>query len=287
MLRREASAASQPAAQAVEEACSRLEILERFIHSITPERLVRAACRHSYSAHCAHPMSQGKVQGITRHPLTTTFTVRTYWQYDRQQAIRSGQIVLGARAQSRKELAMRPLLLALLLACASPSSTAQDCLSKAADYAERVCGAIQRSGAQKVTEENGQLTAQVSGIVRRLFGGVDADLNAKVLKDTYENVLREDLGNELFSLRNCRMKMADAGIAECKRVEKNTNVLRPPGNDENPPSSPPPRPQAKTCELMLVGQPYSCPLPPGVPTGAPCYCNSPSGFRIDATGTAR
>lgn len=88
------------------------------------------------------------------------------------------------------------------------------CLTEAADFASSVCGQIQNSGSKEVTTADGKLNAEVSGILRRLAGQAGAELDVKHLADTYENVLREDLAKELFNVRDCRIKMAEAGIRE-------------------------------------------------------------------------
>ena len=115
---------------------------------------------------------------------------------------------------------MRALFFVMTVVAASATgqtSQTSDCLTKVATFAERICGEIQRSGTSQVTEANGQLTAQVSGIVRRVLGGGEADINAKVLRESYENVLRQDLSKELFNVRECRVKMVEVGRSEaCK-----------------------------------------------------------------------
>lgn len=111
----------------------------------------------------------------------------------------------------------RLVLLPLLVVATSSVAQSTDCLTKVADFAERICGEIQRSGTSQVVEANGQLKAEVSGIVRRVLGGAEADVNGKVLRESYENVLRQDLSKELFNVRECRLKMVEVGRSEaCK-----------------------------------------------------------------------
>jgi hypothetical protein len=96
-------------------------------------------------------------------------------------------------------------------------AVAQSCLEQVATFAERVCGEIQRSGVSQVVEANGQLKAEVSGIVSKVVGSGGGSVNGKVLRESYENVLRQDLSKELFNIRECRIKMVEVGRAEaCK-----------------------------------------------------------------------
>jgi hypothetical protein len=123
------------------------------------------------------------------------------------------------------------LLLQLLVLSPAAFSQSSDCLSKTADFAERICGEIQRSGNRQVVEANGQLKAEVSGIVRRIVGEAGGSANGKFLRETYENVLQQDLGKEIFSVRECRMKMVDVGTKEaCKTGGPATSCRTFPGS---------------------------------------------------------
>ncbi len=113
----------------------------------------------------------------------------------------------------RKAFLVSPMLFAL-------SSVAfAGCLEEVSTFAEKICGQIQTSGGRQLTEADGQLKAEVSGIVRKVLGNAGGEINAKHLRDAYENVLREDLAKELFNVRECRVKMVEVGRAEaCKPV---------------------------------------------------------------------
>lgn len=104
------------------------------------------------------------------------------------------------------------LLLFLLLATASNANAS--CLDDIADFAERICGDIKSSGNSDLTEANGELKAEVTGIVRRIVGDAGGSFNVNHLTKSYENVLREDLAKELFSVRDCRIKMVEVGRKE-------------------------------------------------------------------------
>ena len=114
---------------------------------------------------------------------------------------------------------MRPVFLIFLLFFAISSAARAGCLEEVARFAQDICGQIQTSGSRQLTEANGQLKAEVSGIVRTVLGNASVDINAKHLRDAYENVLREDLAKEPFNVRECRIKMVEVGKAEaCKPV---------------------------------------------------------------------
>lgn len=114
---------------------------------------------------------------------------------------------------------MRQLIFVVSLLVSFSSAVLASCLEEVSIFAEKICGQIQTSGSRQLTEANGQLKAEVSGIVRKVLGNASGDINAKHLSDTYENVLRKDLANELFNIRECRVKMVEVGRAEaCKSM---------------------------------------------------------------------
>ncbi len=105
------------------------------------------------------------------------------------------------------------IVLFCLLFTNSLSEAFADCLSDVSNFAEKICGQIKTSGNTQLIEANGELKAEVSGIVRKALGDVKGNINGKVLHDTYENVLRENLSTELFNVRECRQKMADSALS--------------------------------------------------------------------------
>ena len=121
---------------------------------------------------------------------------------------------------------MRPSVLPVTLVLALCTSIASaGCLDEVAAFAEKICGQIQTSGSSKLTEANGQLKVEVSGIVRKVLGDAGGSINVKQLGDAYENVLRKDLSTELFNVRDCRIKMVEVGKAEaCKPVNNQSRV---------------------------------------------------------------
>jgi hypothetical protein len=91
------------------------------------------------------------------------------------------------------------------------------CLEEVSNFAERICGQIDKVGSRVVIEGNGELKAEVSGIIRKVLGNAGGTAKGKILQDAYENVLREDLAKELFNVRECRVKMVEVGRKEaCK-----------------------------------------------------------------------
>lgn len=89
------------------------------------------------------------------------------------------------------------------------------CLNDVADFAKKICGEIQTSGNTQLTEANGELKVGISGIVRKVLGeaGVGG-VNEKILQDTYEGVLREDLPKVRFNVMECKIKMADKAMSQ-------------------------------------------------------------------------
>ncbi len=81
------------------------------------------------------------------------------------------------------------------------------CLDDAANYADRICGEISDSGSEAFVDASGNLTAEASSIIRRVFGSASGQLHINALKTNYINVVREDLAIELKNARQCRMKM--------------------------------------------------------------------------------
>lgn len=113
--------------------------------------------------------------------------------------------------------------IALFCLVAISSTASANCLKEVANFAESICGQIQSSGNKNLTEVDGKLKAEVSGIVRKVIGDASGNVNVKKLSDAYENVLREDLAKELFNVRECRMKMAQVGRAEaCQKKSTNS-----------------------------------------------------------------
>lgn len=113
---------------------------------------------------------------------------------------------------------MRIIILSIAAALTySTTAMADSCLKDAAEFAKNICGEISRFGNSQLTEANGQLKANVSGIVKKVVGGGSVSLDAKHLRNAYENVLRGDLTKELSDNRACRREMAKVGITEaCK-----------------------------------------------------------------------
>ncbi|MEI6706422.1 MAG: hypothetical protein WCK96_04700 [Methylococcales bacterium] len=106
----------------------------------------------------------------------------------------------------------------LFLFLASSSVVFADCLNEVSNFAEKICGEIQKSGSRQLIEANGELKAEISGIVRKALGEVKGGINGKILQETYENVLREDLSKELFNVRECRQKMVETAFSHLSEV---------------------------------------------------------------------
>lgn len=88
---------------------------------------------------------------------------------------------------------------------------------------------------------------------------------------------------EIDTIRNKRSLVLTIG-SSTSRYDEDAPL---PASARPAPTPEPRAPDARTCEVILMNQPLSCQLPPGVPIGSGCYCNSPSGFPIQAIGVAR
>lgn len=102
-------------------------------------------------------------------------------------------------------------LLSVVIAMQVSTSKAS-CLDDVARFAAEICGQINTSGRSVVTDARGNLDISISNIVRRVVGSGSASVNGGRLVEIYENVLREQLGAELFNVRDCRQKMANVAI---------------------------------------------------------------------------
>jgi len=89
------------------------------------------------------------------------------------------------------------------------------CLDDVAKFSEQICGELSKNGSSSVVQNNGQLNAKAEGIFVKFLGSAGVEGDRKTIKESYENVLREDLGGELSSNRECRIKMVEVGRQYC------------------------------------------------------------------------
>jgi len=115
------------------------------------------------------------------------------------------------------------LFLFVFVAFSSEVFADKKCLDEAADFAEKICGEIQTSGYTQLIEANGELKVGISGIVRKVLGDAGANVNGKILQNTYEGVLREDLAKAQFNVIDCKMKMANAAISQVCMQQSDLN----------------------------------------------------------------
>jgi hypothetical protein len=102
--------------------------------------------------------------------------------------------------------------------------------------ADAICGSYEKSGSSRSNSLGGEVSAEINGLLSRL---ADLGLKGTASKDTqrYEGVLREQLGSELQSIRDCRLKVfaalkgeidqenASTGREESKNITINTSIL--------------------------------------------------------------
>lgn len=96
-----------------------------------------------------------------------------------------------------------------------PLAVEANCLDKASEFAEKICGKIVRDGQKSVTKADGKLNAEVDGMFTRIFGEAGGEGKYSKLKSEYENVIHSELGDELKDARKCRQKMALVALEKC------------------------------------------------------------------------
>lgn len=104
------------------------------------------------------------------------------------------------------------------------SSSIADCLKRVADFANDICGEVERTGRSEVVDAAGNIDVGLKGLISKFVGEAGVGVGGKRSVESYENVLREQLGPELFNVRDCRLKMVEVGRAEAcqKSVEYKT-----------------------------------------------------------------
>lgn len=74
------------------------------------------------------------------------------------------------------------------------------------ESANDICGSIDRDGGGSSTAIEGNISAELSGLARRLAdAGIDG--SARLESDDYSNVVRQELGSELANTRECRLRV--------------------------------------------------------------------------------
>jgi hypothetical protein len=82
------------------------------------------------------------------------------------------------------------------------------------DFSIKICGEIEKSGTKSVVTAEGKLDAGVSTIIKKIVGGGSAEISGTVLSETYENVARDELGQDRFNVRECRQKMVEVAVRQ-------------------------------------------------------------------------
>jgi hypothetical protein len=98
-----------------------------------------------------------------------------------------------------------------------PGVVAASCLDETAVFSERVCGEILTKGSSQMISGSGQLSAEAKGLIAKMIGSAEGTGKFDSVVSSYENVVREELGKELASTRECKMKMVDIAVKQvCK-----------------------------------------------------------------------
>jgi hypothetical protein len=93
-----------------------------------------------------------------------------------------------------------------------------DCLDDAANYTDRICGEILRTGSSSVLDASGNLNIEAKGIISKVFGTAGGNAVVRAFEDQYTNVPRDQLARELASARGCRERIeAIARQETCRR----------------------------------------------------------------------
>jgi hypothetical protein len=135
------------------------------------------------------------------------------------------QIFIRQLVGSMKKLASACALVLVFM----PSAPAvASCLDDVSTFAIRICGEIDKSGKASTVDASGKLDASVSNIITRIAGGGSANVSGSVLVKTFENVTQDQLGNELFNVRECREKMVDVAVKQvCQKPPTYKTCSRP------------------------------------------------------------
>lgn len=131
---------------------------------------------------------------------------------------------------------MRSSILPTIFSFAFAFPADAGCLDEAARFAQLICGEIEKSGAKTTVDATGKLSVNVSGIVKKAIGSNSGELSGKILEESYNGVLQDQLGAELFNVRECRQKMAGSAVKQaCAKIQENEDKLSPkkPEDDTN------------------------------------------------------
>jgi hypothetical protein len=104
---------------------------------------------------------------------------------------------------------------AVIFGCFSVQVASASCLQEIASFANQICGEIEKSGTRSTVDANGKLDVKVGNIVTKIIGSGSGDLSGKVLEDSYKGVLQDQLGAELFNVRDCRQRMVEVASKKC------------------------------------------------------------------------
>ena len=98
------------------------------------------------------------------------------------------------------------------------------CLEEVASFSEKICGELATKGTRSILNVDGGLNANAEGLLNKFLGSAGIEGNIALAKESYENVLRKDLGSELQSNRECRIKMVELGQKYCSGDLVNTRL---------------------------------------------------------------
>ena len=98
--------------------------------------------------------------------------------------------------------------IATFLLTAPLSDARADCLTRVADFAKEMCGAIESEGYHKAFQAEGKVDVSIDGIVRRYIGGADTTFDVSVVREEIKLVAKGQLGLDRADTRSCRIAMA-------------------------------------------------------------------------------
>lgn len=101
-----------------------------------------------------------------------------------------------------------------------------DCLPQVRSFAVEICGVIENSGSAQRLSGSGELSAEAQGILRRVLGQAGGAVDIEYLEESYSGVLRNELADDRFDVRQCRQNMVQVAREEacityavCRRAE--------------------------------------------------------------------
>jgi len=109
---------------------------------------------------------------------------------------------------------MRTIFLSVFLFILGLTSASASCLKEVTGFAIDICGDIDKSTNRTVVDADGNVTANVSNIIKKVLGGASTTVNGHVLYETYTGVVHDQLSAAQFNVLDCRQKMVAVAVSQ-------------------------------------------------------------------------